>query len=64
MTYARYPDTEEGCFPGPSLITDGMGVVVGGGGNQRKDSPSHPVSPQEPDRKQPQERERQPGPQP
>lgn len=35
-----------------------------GGGNERKNPPSHPEGPQEPDRKQLQERQQQPRPQP
>lgn len=60
LTHTRCPDVEGGwwevhCFPRPSPLTDDMGG--GGGGNERKSPPSHPEGPQEPDRKQLQERQ-------
>lgn len=70
MKHTRCPDIEVGwwevhCFPEPSPLTDGMAAGWGGGGgNERKGPPSHPENPQEPDRKQLQERQQQLGPQP
>lgn len=56
---------EEHCFPGPSPLTDGMGGAGEGcGGTERKGPPRHPEGPQEPDRKQPGERQQQPRPSP